>query len=76
MRRCRRPYTLFGSTVPAVPDSGDAGANVELGVKFTSDVSGFVTGVRFYKAATNTGTHTGSVVELGGCAVGDGDVQR
>ena len=54
-------YTLFGSTVPGVPDSGDAGANVELGVKFTSDVSGFVTGVRFYKSAANTGVHSGSL---------------
>ena len=54
-------YTLFGSTVPAVPDSGDAGANVELGVKFTADAAGFVTGVRFYKSAANTGTHTGSL---------------
>ena len=34
---------------------------VELGVKFTADTSGFVTGVRFYKSAPNTGTHTGSL---------------
>jgi len=54
-------FTLFGATVPPIPDSGDAGANVELGVKFTSDVAGVVTGVRFYKAATNTGTHTGTL---------------
>ena len=54
-------YTLFGATVPAVPDSGDAGANVELGVKFTADISGFVTGVRFYKSAANTGVHSGSL---------------
>ncbi|HWS44719.1 MAG TPA: DUF4082 domain-containing protein [Acidimicrobiia bacterium] len=55
------PCNLFGQATPPIPDSGDAGANVELGVKFTSDVSGFVTGVRFYKAAANTGTHTGSL---------------
>ena len=41
-------------------DSQDTGA-VELGVKFRSDVAGTVTGVRFYKAAANTGTHTGSL---------------
>jgi hypothetical protein len=34
---------------------------VELGVKFRSDVAGFVTGVRFYKAAANTGTHVGNL---------------
>jgi hypothetical protein len=35
--------------------------SVEVGVKFRSDQAGRVTGIRFYKAATNTGTHTGSL---------------
>ncbi len=30
-------------------------------MKFTSDIAGLVTGVRFYKAPTNTGTHIGSL---------------
>ena len=30
-------------------------------MRFTSDVSGFVTGIRFYKGAANTGTHVGSL---------------
>ena len=30
---------------------------MELGVKFRSDVAGTITGIRFYKAAANTGTH-------------------
>jgi hypothetical protein len=34
---------------------------VELGVKFRSDVSGTITGIRFYKASTNTGTHVGNL---------------
>ena len=33
---------------------------VELGVKFRSDVSGTINGIRFYKASTNTGTHVGN----------------
>jgi hypothetical protein len=33
----------------------------ELGVKFKSDVSGQITGIRFYKSSTNTGTHIGSL---------------
>jgi hypothetical protein len=41
-------------------------AAYELGVKFRSDVDGFVTGVRFYKGAANTGTHTGSLWTLSG----------
>jgi hypothetical protein len=48
------------TTTPAIVDSGD-GSAVELGVRFSSTTSGFVTGIRFYKAAANTGTHTGSL---------------
>ena len=55
------PCTLFGSATPSVPDSGDAGANVELGVKFYPDTDGYISGVRYYKSAANTGTHTGSL---------------
>ena len=52
--------TLFDFATPATVDSGDGGA-VELGVKFRADLAGTVTGVRFYKSATNTGTHIGSL---------------
>ncbi len=52
--------TIFGSGTPATVDSGD-GSSVELGVKFSSEVAGSVTGVRFYKAAANSGTHVGSL---------------
>ena len=52
---------MWGSGVtPATADSGDASA-VELGVKFTSDTFGTISGVRFYKSAANTGTHIGSL---------------
>jgi len=54
-------YTLWpAATVPAVVDSGPDSA-VELGVKFRSDVKGYITGIRFYKASTNTGTHVGNL---------------
>src|SRR5262249_1776422 len=45
---------------PAIVDGGDT-LPVVLGVKFRSDVAGFIKGVRFYKAATNTGTHVGTL---------------
>ena len=48
-RRCRRPR-------PPTTAS-----RVELGLRFTPTVDGFVTGVRFYKGAGNTGTHVGSL---------------
>ena len=48
------------ATVPAVPDVDDP-SPVNLGLKFKSDVTGFIKGVRFYKGAGNLGTHTGSL---------------
>ena len=35
-------------------------------MKLTSEAFGTVTGIRFYKAATNTGTHIGSLWSAGG----------
>src|SRR5207237_3340639 len=52
------------STVPAIPWNNDA--PVTLGVKFRSDASGTVTGIRFYKGAGNNGTHTGLLYSSGG----------
>jgi hypothetical protein len=49
-----------GTAVPEVVDGGPDSA-VELGVKFRSDVAGNITGIRFYKASANTGTHVGNL---------------
>jgi len=55
------PYdTIFDLATPGTVDAGDRGA-VNVGVKFTSDTPGKVTGIRFYKAAGNTGTHVGTL---------------
>jgi len=35
--------------------------SVELGVRFRSDVAGFINGIRFYKHVSNTGTHVGNL---------------
>ena len=40
-----------------------------LGVRFTADVDGTVTGVRFYKGPDNTGTHTGTLWTANGTAL-------
>jgi hypothetical protein len=63
------PCSLYGDTVPATADSGDGGA-VELGLRFSAETDGFVTGVRFYKSAANTGTHVGSVWSSAGQLLG------
>src|SRR5262249_35972295 len=52
------------TTVPPISDAGDANP-YELGVKFTSDVDGFITGVRYYKSVLNTGTHLGNLWTVG-----------
>jgi hypothetical protein len=48
------------SVVPGTEASSDVQA-VELGVKFQTDVDGFITALRFYKGPGNTGTHTGNL---------------
>ena len=60
------PCTLWLDTnIPGTPSSNDANA-VELGVKFQSYLDGFITGIRFYKGALNTGTHTGNLWSASG----------
>jgi fibronectin type 3 domain-containing protein len=45
---------------PAVPADADDQA-IEVGMKFRTDVAGEITGLRFYKGDTNTGTHVGNL---------------
>jgi hypothetical protein len=53
------PCTIWPSSArPATADTNQT-QPVELGVKFTSSSSGFITGIRFYKGANNTGPHVG-----------------
>src|SRR5690606_9921055 len=54
------PYSLFGMATPPQASAADTGS-VEVGLRFSAEVDGFVTGVRFYKGAGNTGQHTGSL---------------
>ena len=63
-------YSIWNdSAVPSIlvdPDSTARTQGVELGVKFQSAVSGYITGLRFYKGPTNLGTHTGSLWTVSG----------
>ena len=59
----------LATTLPTLADSGDATAT-ELGVKFRADNDGYITGVRFYKASTNTGTHVGHLWTSTGTPLG------
>jgi hypothetical protein len=66
------PCTIWPPTAtPTVPSVADTNP-WELGVKFRADLDGFVTGVRFYKGAANTGTHTGSLWTSAGTLLATG----
>ena len=56
----RRVDHLGSTETPALPADPDTSA-IEVGVKFRADVDGFITGIRFYKSTTNTGTHVGNL---------------
>ncbi len=58
-------------TPAATPGAQAADPNaVELGVKFTADNDGVITGLRFYKYDQNTGTHVGHLWTIAGTLLG------
>ncbi|MDD5580533.1 MAG: DUF4082 domain-containing protein [Methylobacter sp.] len=59
------------STIPGTPSVNDPGS-VELGVKFRSDLDGFITGIRFYQA--NAGAYTGTLWNTAGQQLATGNV--
>jgi len=64
--------TLFPDTAtPANPDWNDP-ASIEVGVTFSSTIAGKINGVRFYKGATNIGTHVGSLWSSTGTLLASG----
>jgi Domain of unknown function (DUF4082)/Fibronectin type III domain len=63
--------TLFDFNAPGNPDAGDT-SSVNLGVQFTASTGGKVVGIRFYKAAANTGTHVGSLWDANGNLLAQG----
>lgn len=62
------PFSAFGSLEPGTADTGDPSA-VELGLRFSPTVDGVITGVRFYRSAANTGSHTGTLWSMDGTSL-------
>jgi len=60
-----RQATVFSTQTPATPNATD-GVPYELGMKFQSSAPGMITAVRFYKAASETGTHVGNIWSTSG----------
>jgi hypothetical protein len=63
--------SLFGDVTPGQAATAD-GAAVTLGVRFTPQDDGCVTGVRFYKGTGNNGVHTGSLWTADGTRLATG----
>jgi hypothetical protein len=60
------PCTAWpGSATPANTSENDPGA-VTVGVRFKSETSGFIKGIRFYKGNGNTGTHVAQLWSAAG----------
>jgi hypothetical protein len=58
--------TIWDATAtPSITSANDTNA-IEVGVKFRSDVAGYITGIRFYKGDLNTGTHIGNLWDSSG----------
>ncbi|KYC37737.1 hypothetical protein WA1_04255 [Scytonema hofmannii PCC 7110] len=56
-----QPCSIWNnSAAPNNPSEADS-SSVEVGVKFRSDLTGYITGIRFYKGSSNTGTHVGTL---------------
>jgi chitodextrinase len=53
--------TLFTTQTPAGSTSDGPSTNYELGTRFTSVSAGNITAIRFYKSASESGTHTGRI---------------
>jgi len=59
-------YSIWDdSFTPAVPATADPNP-LTLGVKFQSEVNGYIKGIRFYKGSNNTGPHVGTLWASGG----------
>jgi hypothetical protein len=56
---CMSLFQSFRTTTPASPTAISNGRSITVGTRFRSYIDGYISGVRFYKAANNSGTHTG-----------------
>ncbi|MGO7655159.1 DUF4082 domain-containing protein [Rhizobium ruizarguesonis] len=61
--------TLFTSSEGPTGAGFNDGQSMELGMKFVASSGGMITGIRYYKAAGDTGAHTGSLWTADGTLV-------
>ncbi|MFL6127502.1 MAG: DUF4082 domain-containing protein, partial [Mycobacteriales bacterium] len=64
------PCTIWAASAGPTGGPDPDAVGTELGTRFTSDVSGTVTAIRFYKQTGNTGTHLGHLWTASGTLLG------
>jgi hypothetical protein len=64
-------FDLSQAEQPATSVSANDGSPLSIGMKFRSYTNGFITGLRFYKSAANTGTHIGQLWSASGTLLGE-----
>ena len=60
------PRSIWDDSATPTVLNGTDHQSIELGVKFRSDIAGYITGIRFYKGNNNTGTHLGRLWSTSG----------
>ncbi|MGZ4610678.1 MAG: N,N-dimethylformamidase beta subunit family domain-containing protein, partial [Actinomycetes bacterium] len=63
------PCSIWSSSATPGTVSDPDTAAIEVGVKFQTAQAGFITGIRFYKGSTNTGTHVGHLWSASGTSL-------
>ena len=53
------PCSIWADTATPATPAGTDGYPITVGTKFNSDYAGYITSLRFYKGAANTGPHVG-----------------
>jgi hypothetical protein len=66
------PCSIWQNAPPTGEVDADDTSSVNLGLQFKAGSSGFVSGVRFYKEADNTGSHIGSLWSSNGTLLASG----
>src|SRR5207244_1202325 len=64
------PCTIWSSSTTPVTQSANDSAAIEVGARFRTSVSGFISAIRFYKGTANIGTHVGHLWSNAGTLLG------
>ncbi|HEY7174596.1 MAG TPA: DUF4082 domain-containing protein, partial [Micromonosporaceae bacterium] len=55
------PCSIWTASQGPTSPNDDDPSSVELGTRFRTDIDGYITGIRYYKSAADTGAHIGNL---------------